>query len=284
MCYKIVSMKKFVLLLLIYNVLSCNISLAEDNVVLPSIKKQTINLRPVEKKQTNKIVISKQEELDEIVAIQKQSEIQDIELLWQATVDNNKLIKFTMQKLNTPEGQRRLHSSIAAKTLSAVVYGASFLPSFAGSDSVVQSASFATGKLINNYLNKGSIPKQEMISDTELIELAGTIETLQDTLITAYYNYKGALNKLKDARARIVLYNKNYSEAIKKSDNTELIISSCLYEDMLLNEYYAEQETKKYYLELERLAGAKTLSKLNLVQFAYKNTIINPEDIKKNSL
>ena len=214
--------------------------------------------------------------------MQKQSEIQDIELLWQATVDNNKLIKFTMQKLNTPEGQRRLHSSLAAKTLSAVVYGASFLPSFAGSDSLVQSASFATGKLINNYLNKNSMPKQDLISDTELIELAGTIEALQDTVISAYYNYKGALNNLKDARANIVLYNKNYSNAIKKGDTTELIISSSLYEDMLMNEYFAEQETKKYYLELERLAGAKTLAKLNLTQYAFKNTIINPESLKKN--
>ena len=48
---------------------------------------------------------------------------------------------------------------------------------------------------------------------------------------------------------------------------------------MLLNEYYEEQEAKKYYLELERLAGAKTVEKLNLTQFAFKNTIINPESM-----
>ena len=282
MCYKIVSMKKVIILLLIYGLISCGTSFADESVLLPNVKKQTLNLKSVEKKQSNKIVISKQEELDEIVEMQKQSEIQDIEMLWQATVDNNKLIKFTMQKLNTPEGQRRLHSSLAAKTLSAVVYGASFLPSFAGSDSLVQSASFATGKLINNYLNKNSMPKQDLISDTELIELAGTIESLQDTVISAYYNYKGALNNLKDARANIVLYNKNYSNAIKKGDTTELIISPALYEDMLMNEYLAEQETKKYYLELERLAGAKTLGKLNLSQYAFKNTIINPESLKNN--
>lgn len=275
-------MKKVIILLLIYGLISCGTSFADESVLLPNVKKQTLNLKSVEKKQSNKIVISKQEELDEIVEMQKQSEIQDIEMLWQATVDNNKLIKFTMQKLNTPEGQRRLHSSLAAKTLSAVVYGASFLPSFAGSDSLVQSASFATGKLINNYLNKNSMPKQDLISDTELIELAGTIESLQDTVISAYYNYKGALNNLKDARANIVLYNKNYSNAIKKGDTTELIISSALYEDMLMNEYFAEQETKKYYLELERLAGAKTLGKLNLSQYAFKNTIINPESLKNN--
>lgn len=274
-------MKKLSLLILSMFFLSANLPCFAEEVVLPVIKKQKLNLHPVEEKSSKKIIINKQEELAEIVSIQQESEIKDIEMLWQATVDNNKLIKFTMQKLNTPEGQRRLHSSIAAKTLSAVVYGASFLPTFAGGDSLIQSASFATGKLVNNFLNKNAMPKSEMLSDTELIELAGTIESLQDTIISSYYNYKGALNKLKDTRSRIVLYNKNYSQAIKKNDKLELIISSSLYEDMLLNEYYAEQEAKKYYLELERLAGAKVVSKLHLTQYAYKNTIVNPEKVKQ---
>lgn len=273
--------KKFLALSFILTMFGSSV-FASDEVVLPVIqKKQKIDLHPVEKKQTKTIVISSQEEISEMIKIQQQSELEDIEKLWQATVDNNQLIKFTIQKLNTPEGQRRLHSSLAAKTLSAVVYGATFLPSFAGSDSLVQSASFATGKLVNNFLNRSAIPKQEMISDTELIELAGTIESLQDTIISAYYNYKGSLNKLKDIRTRIVLYNKNYSNALQTGDKLEVIISSSQYEDMLLSEYYTEQEAKKYYLELERLAGAKTIEKLNLTQYAYKNAIINPEKIKQ---
>ncbi|MGN0015005.1 MAG: hypothetical protein ACI37T_06260 [Candidatus Gastranaerophilaceae bacterium] len=273
--------KKFLILTFI-SVIFGNMVFASEEIVLPVIqKKQKIDLHPVAKKQTKTIVINSQEEISEMIKIQQQSELEDIERLWQATVDNNQLIKFTIQKLNTPEGQRRLHSSLAAKTLSAVVYGATFLPSFAGADSLVQSASFATGKLVNNFLNRSAIPKQEMISDTELIELAGTIESLQDTIISAYYNYKGSLNKLKDIRTRIVLYNKNYSNALQTGDKLEVIISSSQYEDMLLSEYYTEQEAKKYYLELERLAGTKTIEKLNLTQYAYKNAIINPEKIKK---
>lgn len=271
-------MKKFLSTLLIF-ALSSGIAFAEEEIMLPLVQKQKLNLHPVENKQTKQMIISKKEQFSELVTMQQESEIQDIEMLWQATVDANKLIKFTMQKLNTPEGQRRLHSSIAAKSLSAIVYGASFLPALAGTDASIQTASFATGKLLNNFLNKNSMPQREMLSDTELIELAGTIEGLQDTIISAYYGYKGALNKLKDTRSRIILYNKNYSQAIKSGDSLELVISSALYEDMLLNEYYEEQEAKKYYLELERLAGAKTVEKLNLTQFAFKNTIINPESM-----
>ncbi len=272
-------MKKILSALLIF-ALSSGIVFAEEEIMLPVVQKQKLNLHPVENKQTKQMVINKKEQFNELVSMQQESEIQDIEMLWQATVDANKLIKFTMQKLNTPEGQRRLHSSLAAKSLSAIVYGASFLPALAGTDASVQTASFATGRLLNNFLNKNSTPQKEMLSDTELIELAGTIEGLQDTIISAYYGYKGALNKLKDTRSRIILYNKNYSEAIKSGDSLELVISSALYEDMLLNEYYEEQEAKKYYLELERLAGAKTVEKLNLTQFAFKNTIINPESMK----
>ena len=272
-------MKKILSALLIF-ALSSGIVFAEEEIMLPVVQKQKLNLHPVENKQTKQMVINKKEQFNELVSMQQESEIQDIEMLWQATVDANKLIRFTMQKLNTPEGQRRLHSSLAAKSLSAIVYGASFLPALAGTDASVQTASFATGRLLNNFLNKNSTPQKEMLSDTELIELAGTIEGLQDTIISAYYGYKGALNKLKDTRSRIILYNKNYSEAIKSGDSLELVISSALYEDMLLNEYYEEQEAKKYYLELERLAGAKTVEKLNLTQFAFKNTIINPESMK----
>lgn len=272
-------MKKFLSTLLIFAI-SSGIVFAEEEIMLPVVQKQKLNLHPVEEKQTKQMIISKKEQFSELVTMQQESEIEDIELLWQATVDANKLIKFTMQKLNTPEGQRRLHSSLAAKSLSAVVYGVSFLPALAGTDASLQTASFATGKLLNNFLNKNSMPQREILSDTELIELAGTIEGLQDTIISAYYGYKGALNKLKDTRSRIILYNKNYSEAIKSGDSLELVISSALYEDMLLNEYYEEQEAKKYYLELERLAGAKTVEKLHLTQFAFKNTIINPESMK----
>ena len=274
-------MKKYLLSVITVFIILQQSAVAFDDVMLPVIKKQTVKLNPVPKKKTEKIIINKQEELSEMIRMQKETEIEDIETLWKATVDNNKLIKFTMEKLNTPEGQRRLHSSLAAKTLSAVVYGATFIPTFSGADAVLQSASFATGKLINNFLNRKAIPKTELISDTELIELAGTIEGLQDSIISSYYNYKGALNKLKDTRARIVLYNKNYSDALKNNNKAEIIIASSLYEDMLLEEYYDEQEAKKYYLELERIAGAKTVAKLNLTQYAYKNTIINPETMNK---
>ena len=59
------------------------------------------------------------------------------------------------------------------------------------------------------------MPQEVPLTDTELIELAGLVEELQDKIIDSYYNYKNSLLLLKDTRARLLLYNKNYSKMAK---------------------------------------------------------------------
>lgn len=259
----------------------CNVLAAEVLKLEPSEKlKLKINKN---KNLSNKnLVLQDKTSIEEIIKMQKEEEVKDIDTLWQATIDNNSLIKFTMNKLNMPESQRRLHSSIMAKSLSSLIYGASYIPMFLGQNALIQSASFSAGRLANNFLNKeASTAKSTPITDTELIQLAGTIEDLQEKIISSYYEYKGALNKLKDTRSRIILYNKNYSKALKDNSLTELVVSSALYEEMQLQEFRQEQEAKKYYLALERLAGKKAVDSLILSQYALKNQLINVENIKQ---
>ncbi len=275
-------LKKFlaIVLYLIF-ILSGNFSFAEV-IKLEKPEKNVIKLNLNENGGNKNLVINDRGVIEDIIRMQKEEEVKDIETLWNATVDNNTLIKFTMNKLNTPESQRRLHSSIMAKSLSSLIYGASFIPMFTGANAMVQSASFSAGRLANNYINKNSQETQKApITDTELIQLAGTIEELQEKIISSYYEYKGALNKLKDTRSRIILYNKNYANALKKNSVTELTVSSALYEDMQMQEYQQEQEAKKYYLSLERLAGKKAVDSLILSQYALKNQLINTEKIRQ---
>ena len=250
---------------------------------LDNVEKNTIKLNNNKLELNKNLVIKDRSTIEELIRMQKEEEVKDIEALWQATIDNNSLIKFTMNKLNMPESQRRLHSSLMAKTLSSVIYGASFIPMFTGSNAMLQSASFSAGRLANNYINKESSVGQQNapITDTELIQLAGTIEELQEKIISSYYEYKGALNKLKDTRSRIILYNKNYSKALQNNSLTELVVSSALYEEMQLQEYKQEQEAKKYYMALERLAGKKAVDSLILSQYALKNQLINTENMTK---
>lgn len=274
--------KKSLILILILNFITGSNGLCSEIINLENVEKNTLTLPKNKNISDKNLVIKDREVIEDLIRMQKEEEVKDIELLWHATIENNELIKFTMNKLNTPESQRRLHSSIMAKSLSSLIYGASFIPMFMGSNAMIQSASFSAGRMANNFLNKdASAGQQAPITDTELIQLAGTIEELQEKIISSYYEYKGALNKLKDTRSRIILYNKNYSKALQNNSVTELIVSSALYEDMQLQEYKQEQEAKKYYLSLERLAGKKAVDSLILSQYALKNQLINTEKIKK---
>lgn len=288
-CYKIIEgiriLKKHIFLIFIIVVLFAGITTLSANsevINLGNVEKNKINLKKQTDFDQKNLVLNNREDIEELIKMQKEEEIKDIELLWRETINNNTLIKFTMNKLNTPESQRRLHSSLMAKSLSSVIYGASFIPMFTGSNAMLQSASFSAGRLANNFINKeGTAGENAPITDTELIQLAGTIEELQEKIISSYYQYKAALNKLKDIRSRIILYNRNYSNALAKNNITEIVVSSALYEEMQLAEYKQEQEAKKYYLSLERLAGKKAVDSLILSQYALKNQLINVEKIKK---
>ncbi len=69
-----------------------------------------------------------------------QKDLEDIENLWKGTVSNNKVIEFALKKLSTPESQRRIHSSLMGKTLSAIISGSSLAPSFMGADPLIRTS------------------------------------------------------------------------------------------------------------------------------------------------
>ena len=119
------------------------------------------------------------------------------------------------------------------------------------------------------------------MTDTELIELAGLVENLQDRIINAYYNYKSTLEQLKDTRSRELLYSRNYAKAMDEEDFLEIAISSSLYEDVKIEEEQYLQMAKKYHLELQRLAGKKVVDSLNLYQYDYNSALVGGSNVKK---
>ena len=167
-----------------------------------------------------------------------------------------------------------------AKTLSAIVSGASLAPALVGADYMVQSGSYAAGRIAQNLLNRKNVPQEIPLTDTELIELAGLVENLQDKIINAYYNYKGSLSQLKEVRSRELLYSKNYAKALDEEDFLEIAISSSLYDDMQIEEMKYLQSAKKYHLELQRLAGKKVVDGLNLYQYDYNSALVGGNNVK----
>ena len=88
------------------------------------------------------------------------------------------------------------------------------------------------------------------------------------------------LIQLKEVRSRQLLYNKNYAKAMDDEDFMEIAISSALYDDVVIEEYYYMQLAKKYHLELQRLAGKKVVDNLNLYQFNYNAALIGEKGRK----
>lgn len=274
-------MKKFLGIILISFLLTLN-GLA--NVFTPAFAISTVSLDesvPKEKIELNKapkvikgsLLISENQMLEELIQLQKRKDLEDIDNLWKGTIENNKVIGFALKKLATPESQRRIHSSLMAKTLNAVISGSSFVPSFMGADPTVRTGAFAAGRLAQTLLNRKTTPQEIPLTDTELIELSGLVEDLQDKIIDAYYNYKGTLGQIKESRQRLLLYHKNYSKALDSGDILDISISSSLYDGMVLQEYYYMQNAKKYHLELQRLAGKKAVANLSLYQYNFNSAL-----------
>jgi len=265
-------MKKFFLGILITFFIPLS-AVALEAVSLEKMPKEKIEVTKAPRVIKGSLLISDDQMLDELIKLQRTKDLEDIDALWKGTVANNKVIGFALKKLATPESQRRIHSSLMAKTLSAVISGSSFAPSFMGADPTIRTASFAAGRIAQTLLNKKTVPQEIPLTDTELIELAGLVESLQDEIITAYYNYKSSLSQVKDSRSRLILYNKNYNKALDKGDLLDISISSSLYDSMVLQEYSYKQSAKKYHLELQRLAGKKTVANLNLYQYNFNSAM-----------
>ena len=219
------------------------------------------------------LLVNDSESLANIIDQQKEHDLKDLEKLWQGTVENNQVIEFALKKLATPESQRRIHSSLMAKTLSAIVSGASFGPSLMGANPAIQTSAFSAGRLAQGLLNRKNVPQEVPLTDTELIELAGMVEDLQDTLISSYYNYKNTLAQLKTTRAKMLLYSRNYNNALYANDLMELAISTNLYDSMRLQEYNLEQSAKKYHIQLQRLAGKKVVDSLEMYQYDFDSVL-----------
>ena len=238
-----------------------------------TLEKPEINYETKDQTIKGSLLVNDSTDLASIIDEQKKHDLKDLEKLWQGTVENNQVIEFALKKLATPESQRRIHSSLMAKTLSAIVSGASFVPSLMGANPAIQTSAFSAGRLTQGLLNKKNVPQETPLTDTELIELAGMVEDLQDTLISSYYNYKNTLTQLKTTRSKMLLYSRNYTNALDSSDIMELSISTALYDSMRLREFELEQSAKKYHIQLQRLAGKKAVDNLEMYQYDFDSVL-----------
>lgn len=279
-------MKKFLGVSLILALIMPSVAFCADDGVVTldknGLEKPSIAIDKGSKQLQGSLLVTDSEDLAQMIEVQKDHDIKDLEKLWKGTVENNQVIEFALKKLATPESQRRIHSSLMAKTLSAVVTGASFVPTLMGANYGLQTSAFSAGRLAQGLINRKNIPQETPLTDTELIELASMIEDLQDSLISSYYNYKSTLTQLKDTRSKMILYSRNYSKALDGGDILEIAISSSLYDSMRIQEFNLEQSAKKYHIQLQRLAGKKIVDSLELYQYDFNSVLYKNGDTKQD--
>ena len=279
--------RKFVSIFLIYlSLIPCTI--AQEVIELDKVKDFDIEYKEQVETLKGSLFIDDTLSAQNQINEQQKADLQDIENLWNATVSNNPMIGFCLKKLAIPADQRRIHSSLLAKSMCAIISGAALLPSFLGMNYGIQSGAYAAGRLATNLINKENNEKlrNPSITDTEAIELASLIEDLQDEIIVDYFKYKGALTKLKKCREQLLLHNKNYSDALDKKNSLDIAIASSQWEEELVEEYKLKQEVKKYQLALTRLAGKKTVEELNVAQYdlTFQNVDKNDLNYEKKTV
>lgn len=275
---------KIILVILLCNNISCTFAetTRTDNTVNKNIILDTGSAKKPEikisgpKKIDGTLGLSDMERIQKAAKIQKEMDVADIRNLWEASVERNTVIKFAVKKLAMPADQRRIHSSLMARSISTLIGGVSILPGLFGFDSVTSTASSVTGSLVGRIIENKSRPKELPLTDTELIHLADLIYSLQDRIIKNYYDYKSSIEALRVCRQNLFLQNKNYSEALNSDSSIAKIAYSSQYDKELLNELRLKQQIKLYRLELERLAGTDAVSNLTLT----KVTNLNVDTIK----
>jgi hypothetical protein len=239
--------------------------------------KLKINVTEPVKKLDTQVFKSKEEMMSQYFQVQKKMDVDDIKVLWESTVERNPVIKFALRKLSTPAEQRRVHSSLMAKSVSALISGVSILPGLLGADSIISSASTTTGSVANKLIASKNSPKELPLTDTELIHLARLVEELQNRIIKTYYEYKSNLEALKLAHTESIKQNIAYTVALRAKNDLSIITTKALYESALKDELKLKQQVKANRLELERLAGADPINNLKLGKIILDGSEVKPE-------
>lgn len=208
----------------------------------------------------------KTEQLQSILDIQQKVDTADLEHLWQAAVEKNPVIRFSLEKLATPADlQTKQSSRFLTKTLSTLISGATMASTMLpGGGAYRNMASVATGNALQNLMSGKTQPTPGSLSSTEQIQLAGLIDDLKLRIIRNYQDYKNTLQALAQSHEVTVKNNMLYSKALTSKNDLAVMASGTAYYQALMAETTLQQKAKRYRMELERLAGREAVSEMEL--------------------
>ncbi len=256
---------------------------SEDNAVEPvaltAVTTPAFKVTPkIQKLETELGVQYTTEPLQELKTMQQKLDEADLRQLWEATVERNPVIRFSLEKLSTPvDLQPKKSSQFMKKTLSLMIQGATMgatmMPGVAGGSSYYQNmTAMALGNAAQNMVNGNPQPAGDILTPTEQIQLAGLIDELKVRLVENYHGYKNTLLQLTEAHQLVLKNNALYTEALQSRNALAITAAARTYYQASLNELKLRQQAKIYRIQLERLAGPEPVSDLQLA------LLVNPEE------
>lgn len=245
-----------------------------EPIALSAVQSPVLHASPkVEKLDTNLSGQFKTEQLESLLEIQKKVDEADLEYLWQATVEKNPVIRFSLEKLATPTDlQSKQSSRFMTKTLNALISGATMGAAMIPGASMYQNmGSMAVGNALQNMVNGKTPVNLNGLSPTEQIQMAGLIDELKLRLIHSYQDYKNTLQNLAQSHQTTVKNNSLYSKALTSKNDLAIMAAGTAYYQALLAETNLKQKAKLSRMELERLAGPDAVSHLELAVHVPEN-------------
>jgi hypothetical protein len=248
-----------------------NINTHDETVVgLTSIDRpHTVQLhRKVDRLDSNlKPVAPPPTAVEALKTAQAQVEQQDLNYLWNATVERNKVMRFSLEKLALPEDLQSGHSSLfLRKTLSVLISGAAIGASMltTGGGAYQNMGVMTASNAVNNLV----LGKQQPLSDltpTEHIQLADLVDQLKVQLVDNYNQLNQGLHLLEPAAQRTQKANEAYSQALaNKNQPVEQLTQAVSYYQALMAETRLQQRTSLAQIQLARIAGQEAVHEVQL--------------------
>ncbi|MDX2085930.1 MAG: hypothetical protein SFZ03_11145 [Candidatus Melainabacteria bacterium] len=255
-----------------------------EPVSLAAIESPSVCLNgPVNRLEGHLAVQNQLPQVQSLVKVQQALEEQDLNRLWEATVEQNPVIRFSLEKMAIPADLQNKHSSkFLTKTMGLLISGASMgatmLP---GGGYYRNMGAIATGDVLRNLMSSKNPEPQQLLSPTEQIQLAGLVDELKAKLVQAYHDYKNTLQSLYAVHTQTMKANTLYAEALKGQNPLVIISTGSAYHKALLDETRLRQKAKLYRIQLERLAGRTAVEGVQLSQYIPDEVI---QQAKKSAL
>ncbi len=198
-------------------------------------------------------------ELDE----EKSFIVEDLRILWQAAVGRSETIKFAIFKLSNPNGDKKKKSLV--KSILAPIAGVAPIIGLNSANPAAGSSVLLGGGVLGSVLADDSAinTKLSKVTDVDLVLLAQEIENLQQKLVTYYYDYLTAIQKLNMVDKLVQNRYKYLNSAVYSSKKDAIVMAEVFYKEAVEMQFEARQNILKTRAVLEQFVGAVPIAEVD---------------------